>query len=396
MKYVLVGIVGTLIDVGVLAFLVEYFQIDPTSDARMYLFVTIAFLLAVANNFLLNQWWTFQVKAKGQKRRFTKFLLVSLGGLLLSNFLMFALIALIDFLVDMWHFSLRVVFLVVIAKVITSAIVLVWNFFLNKYWTFRARILEKNIYAEKEHAYDFSIVIPAYNEEKRLPETLSKITTFLGGFGRSVELIVADDGSTDGTISVVRAMEKELQGYHLRILTAEKNSGKGSAVCRGMLAATGKYILFTDADNSTPIEELVHFEKSLKTADILIGSRYLPTSMLAIKQPWYRILLGRAANFLIQCTLVDDVRDTQCGFKLFSYQATQDIFSRMKINGFGFDMEALALAEVLGYSIKELPVSWYNSSDSRVRPIKDAIRTLTDLVTIKLGLWGGAYKDQGL
>ena len=136
----------------------------------------------------------------------------------------------------------------------------------------------------------------------------------------------------------------------------------------------------------------MQFEKALHSADILIGSRYLRQSKLMIKQPWYRFLLGRAANFLIQCTLVDDIKDTQCGFKLFSRQAAQDIFSRMHIDGFGFDMEALALAEVLGYTITELPVSWYNSEATRVRPIKDAWRTLRDLVTIKVSLWAGRYE----
>ncbi len=161
------------------------------------------------------------------------------------------------------------------------------------------------------------------------------------------------------------------------------------------MAARGRYILFTDADNSTPIEELAGFLPQMQRADVAIGSRYLSESKVHIKQPWYRIAIGRIANFLIQLFLVDGIRDTQCGFKLFRHHAAKDIFSRMKVEGFGFDMEALTLAELLGYSVRELPVDWYNSDSSRVRPLKDTFRTFKDLVFIKLNVWTGKYKKDG-
>lgn len=392
-RYAVVGIIGTIIDVGGLALLVAVTKIDPKVDHVFYVYSSITFTLAVINNFILNQWWTFGSGAKGMKRRFVKFFLVALGGMVLNNLLMFVLIRFFSFLFVLAGLIITNVLLVVVAKIFTSGVVLIWNFFVNKYWTFRSRLMEQgHVESPKKFEYDYSIVIPAYNEATRLPMTLEKIEGFLCDFKKTVELILVNDGSTDGTVDVAKAFMKAHPEMHIRIVDNQQNHGKGHAVRQGMLEAKGAYILFTDADNSTPIEELLGFDKRLGTGDILIGSRYLKESKLEIRQPWYRILLGRVANLLIQITLIDDIKDTQCGFKLFSYTAAQDIFSRMKIDGFGFDMEALALAEVLRYSVRELPVAWYNSEDSRVRPIKDAIRTLTDLVTIKLNIWGGRYR----
>lgn len=391
-KYALVGILGTLIDVGVLALLVHMTGVDPQTDHVFYMYVSVSFTLAVINNFLLNQWWTFKSSRKGQKRRFIKFLLVALGGLVLSNALMFVLIRAFDFALGLAGILISTVMLVVIAKVVTSGIVLIWNFLVNKYWTFRIRFIEqKNIDIPTQFDFEYSIVIPAYNEAKRLPATLEKVQKFLSSFGKKVEVIVVNDGSKDSTVAEVQKIIEKYPTLNLRCIDNKENHGKGYAVRIGMLDAKGKYILFTDADNSTPIEELGNFDVLAGEAQILVGSRYMKGSKLEIRQPWYRIMLGRMANLLIQVTLIDDIKDTQCGFKLYSYKAAQDIFSRMKIDGFGFDMEALALAEILQYSIKEVPVAWYNSEDSRVRPIKDAIRTLTDLVTIKLNIWGGKY-----
>ena len=391
-----VGILGTAIDVGVLALLVHLSGIDPQKDGVFYLFVSVAFILAVVNNFLLNQWWTFQVHGKGQKRRFIKFLLVALGGLCLSNVLMFLFIRIFDSVFVYSGVVIGTVMLVVLAKVCTSLLVLIWNFLVNKYWTFRVRFLEKKQWELPSHfPYEYSLVIPAYNEAKRLPSTFSAMEKFLGNFPHKVEVVVVDDGSSDNTASFVEEYAASHPHMHMRLVRSLKNFGKGHAVRIGMMNATGKYIVFTDADNSTPIEELGGVSKKVEYADIIIGSRYIFGSKLAIKQPWYRILLGRMANLLIQITLIDDIKDTQCGFKLFSHRAAKDIFSRMHIDGFGFDMECLALATTLQYRILEVPVSWYNSSDSRVRPVKDAIRTLKDLLAIKLSLWGGRYRVGG-
>ncbi len=236
-----------------------------------------------------------------------------------------------------------------------------------------------------------SIIIPAYNEEKRLGATLASLQQYFATTGEDVEVIVVDDGSNDRTVEVAQEAAGEV--LHLRVLRFLKNQGKGHAVKQGMLAAKGEYVLFIDADNSTPIAELAKFWPFAADYEVVIGSRHVRGSNVVITQPWFRIIISRIGNFLIRATIVRGIRDTQCGFKLFQRQACLEIFSRQQTMGFGFDMEILAIAQkILHYKIKEVPVSWYNSSDSRVRPIYDAWRTLQELVSIKWGLLLGRYR----
>ncbi|OHD67251.1 MAG: hypothetical protein A2W19_07855 [Spirochaetes bacterium RBG_16_49_21] len=241
----------------------------------------------------------------------------------------------------------------------------------------------------QNYSYDFSIIIPAYNEEKRIEKTLRIIDQYFRQQSIAREIIVVNDGSSDNTKAVVEKLSKEIN--NLTMIHYEMNRGKGYAVKQGVEQCTGKYVLFTDADNSTPIQECDKIFPLLKNNEVVIGSRYITDSNIEIKQPAYRILLGRVGNALIQFFLIDGIRDTQCGFKAFQHNAAKEIFSRMKINRWGFDMELLAIAKLLGYSIKEIPVSWYNSADSRVRPLRDAFNTLKELIIIKLNLWAGRY-----
>lgn len=238
-----------------------------------------------------------------------------------------------------------------------------------------------------------SIIIPAYNEEKRLPETLRSIAQYLASYKHGVEVIVVDDGSSDETAQSANALQNEFD--HLIVIRNEENHGKGYAVKTGMMRAQGKYALFMDADNATRIEEIEKFEPYLETHPVIIGSRHLKTSNIVIKQPWYRVLISRAGNLLIQATIVRGVIDTQCGFKLFSREAYTKIFPLQKIDRWGFDMELLAIAQrIFRFKIKEVPVSWYNSADSRLRPIRDAWRTLRELMRIKWNLVRGLYRQQ--
>ncbi|MBD3330470.1 glycosyltransferase [Candidatus Peregrinibacteria bacterium] len=370
MKYCIVGAMGTFLDLAALYIFVEYISI-PVIPASI-----LSFLLAVTNNFLLNKSWTFRNKSKNYRKLYIKFFIVSLVGLGLTVTGMHVMVNIIG----IWY---------MLAKVLTSLIVLTWNFLANKFWTFR--LTEKNLFIVDDFPLELSVIIPAYNEENRIKNTLLAIEDYIKDNKINAEIIVVDDGSQDKTTQIVNNYRQK--NNSIKSIKLEKNKGKGCAVKAGVEAGKGKYILFTDADNSTPIEE---FEKLLtqlksKNAKLAIGSRYLHDSNIKIKQPYYRILIGRIGNLLIRIFLIDDIKDTQCGFKLFEHRVAKEIFSFQKIKRFGFDMEALVIAQNLDYKIIEVPVSWFNSAESRFRPIKDSLRTLRDLVYIKLNLWSGRY-----
>lgn len=238
-----------------------------------------------------------------------------------------------------------------------------------------------------------TVIIPAYNEAKRLPATLREACAYLEDHYPKAEVIVVNDGSTDATDKVVQRYAKQFP--QLRLLSLTKNVGKGGAVRAGALEAKGKLVLFMDADNSTPISELEKLMPLIKKSQVVIGSRHMKGSNIVIRQPWYRRLLSRSANLLIQTLLVHGVQDTQCGFKLFQHTAAHELFSRQRTSGFGFDIEILTIAQrTLGYKISEVPVSWYNSADSRVRPIRDAWRTLRELIRIYFTLLFGGYRQK--
>lgn len=227
-----------------------------------------------------------------------------------------------------------------------------------------------------------SIVIPAYNEARRIGVTLERIERYFSGFAREVELIVVDDGSTDGTASIVAAFQGT-RPTPVRLLRNPENAGKGMSVRRGVLEAKGDLILFSDADLSTPIEEYSKLEERVLAGfDLAIGSRVLPGSELIVRQPRYREWMGRILSILVRFLGLTEVEDTQCGFKLFARPAGQMIFEAQVINRFGFDVEILWLARKLGFKVAEVPVRWINDSNTRVRPAIDSIWTLIDVFRI--------------
>jgi dolichyl-phosphate beta-glucosyltransferase len=232
---------------------------------------------------------------------------------------------------------------------------------------------------------ELSVVIPAFNEAGRLPRTLERVTAFLREGSRSYEVLVADDGSTDETAQKARAAGAT-------VLRDEHNHGKGHAVRRGMLAARGQRRLMTDADLSTPIEELPRFLARMDEGfDVVIGSRALPGSTIEVHQSRYRETMGRVYNLFVRALALPGLRDTQCGFKLWSAGAAREAFTAARLDGFSFDVEALYVARKRGYRIAEIPVVWRNDAASRVG-LGGGSRAFPDLLRIRWHDWKGRYE----
>lgn len=233
-----------------------------------------------------------------------------------------------------------------------------------------------------------SVVIPAYNEEIRIIPTIGAIAAHVSTLGFPWELIVADDGSRDRTAAMVR----ELGLANLRVLEAEQNGGKGSAVRRGMLAARGQYVLFSDADNSTPIEELSDLLARVRDQgfDVAVGSRAADGAREAHKS-FLRGAMSNGLRWLVRHLLRVGVRDTQCGFKLFTRESAQRLFTAQTIMGFSFDLEILYLAAKYGYRIAEVPVHWVDAPGSKVDTRKEVQRFLRDLSKIRVNDLRGVY-----
>jgi glycosyltransferase involved in cell wall biosynthesis len=232
-----------------------------------------------------------------------------------------------------------------------------------------------------------SVVIPAYNEERRLPSSLARIRSFLEARAQSFEIVVADDGSKDATAAVAEAAG----GPSLRVLRGERNRGKGHAVRRGMLEARGGRRLMTDADLSTPIEELPSLEARLDQGfDVAIGSRAVLGARIEVRQSAFRETAGRAFNVLVRLLLLPGIRDTQCGFKLFTGAAAQAAFEPVRLAGFSFDVEAIYVARRRGLRVAEVPVLWRNDVATRVGGLSGT-RAFLDLLRIRLNAARGRY-----
>lgn len=231
---------------------------------------------------------------------------------------------------------------------------------------------------------DISIVIPVYNEEKLIAECLRRVEAFLSLKPWEWEIIVSSDGSKDSTDSIVENISKQRPQGRLKLLTAEKNTGKGMAVRRGVLEAGGKFILVTDVDLSAPIKEMDKLVTALENGcDIAIGSRAIREPGCDVQQSFKRWLAGRIFNFFVQVLVIKGFKDTQCGFKCFNQAAARDIFSVQKLNGFAFDVEVLLLARKKNLKVKEVAVMWKEAGSSKVKLIRDSIGMLKELFGLR-------------
>jgi dolichyl-phosphate beta-glucosyltransferase len=224
-----------------------------------------------------------------------------------------------------------------------------------------------------------SVVIPCYNEQDRLPATVDAIKRYMAEHGIDYELILADDGSRDGTPTVIA---EALRGHpNVREVKLPQNRGKGRALAEGVAVTRGDRVLLTDADLSTPIDELPKLEARLDAgAGVAIASRSIKGSQVLIHQPVYRVLMGKTFNLIVQALLLPGLWDTQCGFKLFRGDLARAVFADLRTDGFGYDPEALFLAKRRGERIAEVPVVWRHSAPTKVAALRHSLDMFKDVV----------------
>ena len=228
-----------------------------------------------------------------------------------------------------------------------------------------------------------AVIVPAYDEEDRIGPTLERLSEYFSTQPYTWKVVVVSDGSKDRTAAIVTDFASTHPNFEL--IDSQPNRGKGFVVRKGMTEVEAEWLLFSDADLAAPIEEVEKlFPVVEKGVPIAIGSRPLKESDLEVRQPWYREMAGRGFNLMVQLFAVRGIKDTQCGFKLFRQDVSREVFSRCKLDGFGFDFEALMIARDLGYEIAEVPIRWSHQEGSKVNMLRDGLRMLVELVKLRL------------
>lgn len=233
-----------------------------------------------------------------------------------------------------------------------------------------------------------TIIVPAYNEERRLPTTLPQVASFAEAQSYPVEVLVVDNASTDRTPEIVRALTAE---HPIISLLHQPVRGKGAAVRKGMLEARGDFLFICDADLAMPIHQVERFlPPALSNYDVAIGSREAPGAA-RYNEPWHRHLMGRVFNLLVRLLAVPGIQDTQCGFKCFRREVAQDLFTTQVLDGWAFDVEVLYIAQRRGYRVVEVPIDWYYGEGSRVSPLRDSLNMVQEVFRIRRNGRAGLY-----
>ena len=231
---------------------------------------------------------------------------------------------------------------------------------------------------------ELSVVIPAFNEEGRLADSLRRLKPYLEGRSRPFELVLVDDGSSDGTLRVMR--DAATKHTYVKVVGHPRNRGKGRALASGVAESTGKRVLVSDADLSTPIDELPKLEAALADgAQVAIASRAKRGARIEISQPPHRVLMGKVFNLIVQALLLPGIWDTQCGFKLFEGDLARELFGSLRTDGFAYDVEVLFGARRRQLVIAEIPVRWQHSAPTRVAAFRSSLDMLKDVIRIRLG-----------
>jgi dolichyl-phosphate beta-glucosyltransferase len=233
-----------------------------------------------------------------------------------------------------------------------------------------------------------SVIMPAWNEERRMSASLQRVAAFVREQPYPIEVIVVDDGSEDATATIV---EEFAQKHSFITLVRNPHGGKGAAIKTGVAQGQGQYLIISDTDLAVPIEELPKFlPPALDGYDLAIASREVEGAR-RINEPVYRHLMGRVYNLLVRLVAVPHIQDTQCGFKAFRREVARDIFPYQTIEGWGFDVEILFIAQRLGYRVIEVPVTWYYGAESKIRPIRDTLRMIRELLQVRRNARQGFY-----
>ena len=244
------------------------------------------------------------------------------------------------------------------------------------------------------HRPEYSVVIPAYNEEDRLRGPLLDTIDYFRKGSEAVEIVVVDDGSSDGTADVVRSLQEDHP--ELRLIRLPSNRGKGFAVRTGVINSEGRLVLFADADGATPIGEVEKLEARLEAgADVAIGSRALHSDDAEVDTRLYRKIIGRVFHILVTLLTVGEFRDTQCGFKLLRGDVARELFADLRMDEFSFDVELLSMALWRGYQVDEVPVNWSHVPGSRINLVTDSFKMLKDLFVIRSRLHRNEYGERG-